>query len=137
MPAPVQDATPESAVLALSRLSGEPRAAALHGQGPLLVVAGAGTGKTQVLTHRIAWLISAKQARPEQILALTFTDKAAAEMEARVDQLVPYGLVGATLATFNAFCDRLVREHAVELGLTSRLRVEAQAEILVFLRERL
>src|SRR5262245_1692548 len=58
-------------------------------------------------------------------------------MESRVDQLVPYGLVGATIATFNAFCDRLVREHAVELGLTSRLRVESQAEILVFLRERL
>src|SRR5262249_8299539 len=58
-------------------------------------------------------------------------------MEARVDQLVPYGLVGTTLATFNAFSDRLVREYAVELGLTSRLRVEASAEILVFLRERL
>src|SRR5262245_3721969 len=58
-------------------------------------------------------------------------------MESRVDELVPYGLVGATIATFHAFCDRLVREHAVELGLTSRLRVESQAEILVFLRERL
>ena len=58
-------------------------------------------------------------------------------MESRVDLLVPYGLRGATVATFNAFCDRLVREHAVELGLTSRLRVESQAEILVFLRERL
>ncbi len=124
-------------VVGLERLHPEQREAVTHGEGPLLVVAGAGTGKTQVVTHRIAWLISEKRARPEQILALTFTDKAAAEMESRVDLLVPYGLVGATLATFNAFCDRLVREHAVELGLTSRLRVEAQAEILVFLRERL
>src|SRR5262249_21179634 len=123
-------AAPE--VLGLERLHPEQR-----GAGPLLLVAGACTGKTQVITHRIAWLIAEKQARPEQIVALTFTDKAAAEMETRVDQLVPYGLVGATIATFNAFCDRLVREHAVELGLTSRLRVESQAEILVFLRERL
>jgi DNA helicase-2/ATP-dependent DNA helicase PcrA len=124
-------------VLGLERLHAEQRDAVTHGEGPLMIVAGAGTGKTQVVTHRIAWLISSKRARPEQILALTFTDKAAAEMESRVDLLVPYGLVGATLATFNAFCDRLVRDHAVELGLTSRLRVESQAEILVFLRERL
>src|SRR5262249_45250675 len=116
MHAPAPD-TAESTVLGRSRLSPEQRAAVEHGEGPLLVVAGAGTGKTQVLTHRVAWLISEKKARPEQILALTFTDKAAAEMEARVDQLVPYGLVGATLATFNAFSDRLVREYAVELGL--------------------
>jgi len=128
------DLAPE--VLGLERLHGDQREAVTRGEGPLLIVAGAGTGKTQVVTHRIAWLISEKKARPEQVLALTFTDKAAAEMESRVDQLVPYGLVGATIATFNAFCDRLVREHAVELGLTSRLRVESEAEILVFLRER-
>ena len=84
-----------------------------HDAGPLLIVAGAGTGKTTVITRRIAHLIAQRKARPEQILALTFTDKAAAEMESRVDLLVPYGLVGATLATFNAFCDRLVRDHAV------------------------
>ena len=134
-PPSAEPGTPE--VLGLDRLHPEQRDAVTHGEGPLLIVAGAGTGKTQVVTHRIAWLISSKKARPEQILALTFTDKAAAEMESRVDLLVPYGLVGATVATFNAFCDRLVREHAVELGLTSRLRVESQAEILVFLRERL
>ncbi|HUK61942.1 MAG TPA: ATP-dependent helicase, partial [Dongiaceae bacterium] len=121
----------------LEGLNDEQLAAVTHGDGPLLIVAGAGTGKTQVITRRIAWLIATRRARPEQILALTFTDKAAAEMEARVDVLVPYGFVGATLATFNAFCDRLVRERAVELGLTSPLRVESQAEILVFLREHL
>ena len=135
MVTPIDSAPSE--VLGLERLHPEQRDAVSHGTGPLLIVAGAGTGKTQVVTHRIAWLISRKLARPEQIVALTFTEKAAAEMESRVDQLVPYGLVGATIATFNAFCDRLIREHAVELGLTSRLRVESQAEILVFLRERL
>ncbi|MEO5618954.1 MAG: ATP-dependent DNA helicase [Candidatus Eisenbacteria bacterium] len=121
----------------LAELNDEQRAAVSHGEGPLMIVAGAGTGKTQVITRRIAWLIATRRARPEQILALTFTEKAAAEMESRVDVLVPYGLVGATIATFNAFCDRMVREHAVELGLTSQLRVESKAEILVFLRERL
>ncbi len=120
----------------LEGLNPEQRAAVTHGEGPLLIVAGAGTGKTAVLTRRIAWLIATKRARPEEILALTFTDKAATEMETRVDRLVPYGYVGATLSTFHAFCDRLVRQHAIELGLTHQLRVESRAEILVFLRER-
>ncbi|HYM81391.1 MAG TPA: ATP-dependent DNA helicase [Candidatus Limnocylindria bacterium] len=121
----------------LDELNDEQRAAVTHGAGPLLIVAGAGTGKTAVLTRRIAWLIAEKRARPEEILALTFTDKAAAEMESRVDVLVPYGFVGATLSTFHAFGDRLVRDHAIELGLTSQLRVGSRADLLVFLRERL
>src|SRR6266540_2580356 len=97
----------------LDGLNAAQREAVTHDTGPLLIVAGAGTGKTTVITRRIAWLIATKKARPEEILALTFTDKAASEMEARVDVLVPYGLVGATLSTFHAFCDRLVRERAV------------------------
>ena len=121
----------------LEGLNPAQREAVTHGDGPLLIVAGAGTGKTAVITRRIAWLIATKRARPEEIIALTFTEKAASEMEARVDELVPYGYVGATICTFHAFCDRLVREHAIELGLTSQLRVDSDAEILVFLRERL
>jgi DNA helicase-2/ATP-dependent DNA helicase PcrA len=133
-PAP---AVPAAAERALEELNEEQREAVTHGQGPLLIVAGAGTGKTAVITRRIAWLISSKRARPDEILALTFTEKAAAEMESRVDVLVPYGLVGATVSTFHAFCDHLVREHAVEIGLTSRLQVGSRADMLVFLRERL
>lgn len=121
----------------LAPLNDEQHAAVTHGEGPLLIVAGAGTGKTQVITRRIAWLITTKRARPDEILALTFTEKAAAEMETRVDQLVPYGYVGATISTFHAFCDSLLRQHAVELGLTTQLRVDTPAEILVFLREHL
>uniref|UniRef100_A0A832I1T4 DNA 3'-5' helicase n=1 Tax=Eiseniibacteriota bacterium TaxID=2212470 RepID=A0A832I1T4_UNCEI len=121
----------------LAGLNDEQREAVTHGEGPLLIVAGAGTGKTAVITRRIAWLIATQRARPDQILALTFTDAAAAEMESRVDELVPYGMVGATISTFHAFCDRLVRDHAVELGLTSRLQVGTRADMLVFLRERL
>ncbi len=118
-------------------LNPEQQVAVGHGEGPMLIVAGAGTGKTQVISRRIAWLISTKKARPEQILALTFTDKAASEMTGRVDELVPYGFTGTTVSTFHSFCDALVREHAVELGLTGQLRVEQPAEILVFLREHL
>ena len=66
-------------------------AAATHDAGPLLIIAGAGTGKTTVITRRIAYLIATRRARPSEILALTFTDKAAVEMEERVDTLVPYG----------------------------------------------
>src|SRR5436190_3184781 len=131
---PVTDA---AAAGVLEGLNDEQRAAVTHGEGPLLIVAGAGTGKTAVITRRIAWLIATKRARPDEILALTFTDKAASEMESRVDVLVPYGMVGATLSTFHAFCDRFVREHAIELGMTSQLRVGTRADMLVFLREHL
>jgi DNA helicase-2/ATP-dependent DNA helicase PcrA len=113
------------------------RTAVTHDRGPLLIVAGAGTGKTTVITHRIAWLIAEKRARPEEILALTFTDKAAAEMEERVDTLVPYGYADVAIATFHAFGDRLVREHALEIGLTPDYRVLNRAEQIIFLRDRL
>ncbi len=121
----------------LAGLNPEQRRAVVHGDGPLLVVAGAGTGKTQVITRRIAWLIASRTARPAEILGLTFTDKAAAEMQARVDQLVPYGYADATIATFHAFGDRLIREFAFELGLPPDARVLSQPEVVIFLRERL
>src|SRR5438094_9844515 len=100
----------------LDGLNDTQRAAVMHDAGPLLIIAGAGTGKTTVITRRIAWLIAQRKARPEEILALTFTDKAAAEMEERVDTLVPYGYADVEIATFHAFGDRLLREHALELG---------------------
>jgi DNA helicase-2/ATP-dependent DNA helicase PcrA len=118
-------------------LNPEQRRAVTHGEGPLLVVAGAGTGKTQVVTRRIAWLIATRRARPSEILALTFTDKAAAEMQARVDQLVPYGYADAAIGTFHAFGDAIVREHALELGLPSDVRVLSRPEVVIFLREHL
>ena len=98
-----------------------------HDRGPLLIVAVAGTGKTTVLTRRIAYLIATRRARPEEILALTFTDKAALEMEERVDVLVPYGYAAVRIATFHAFGDWLLREHALELGLTPAFRVLSRA----------
>src|SRR3954470_20101512 len=121
----------------LAGLNPEQRRAVTHGEGPLLVVAGAGTGKTQVITRRIAWLIATKRAKPSEILALTFTDQAADEMQVRVDQLVPYGHNDAAIATFHAFGDRLIREFAFELGLPPDVRVLSRPETVVFLREHL
>ena len=111
--------------------------AVTHGDGPMLVVAGAGTGKTQVITRRIAWLIAQRRAKPSEILALTFTDKAADEMAVRVDQLVPYGYTDTQISTFHAFGDRLIREFALELGLPPDVRVLTRAEVVIFLREHL
>jgi DNA helicase-2/ATP-dependent DNA helicase PcrA len=121
----------------LGGLNPEQLRAVTHGEGPLLVVAGAGTGKTQVITRRIAWLIATRRARPSEILALTFTEKAAAEMQARVDQLVPYGYTDASIGTFHAFGDRVIREYALELGLPTDVRVLTRPEVVIFLREHL
>ena len=111
--------------------------AVTHEGGPLLIIAGAGTGKTTVITRRIAHLIASRRARPSEILALTFTDKAAAEMEERVDTLVPYGYADVQISTFHAFGDRLIKENALELGLTPDFRVLTRAEQIIFLRDHL
>ncbi len=121
----------------LEGLNDEQRAAVIHGTGPLLIVAGAGTGKTAAVTRRIAWLIAARRAKPSEILALTFTDKAAAEMEERVDVLVPYGYTDITISTFHAFGDRILREHALDVGLPPDFRVLSRPEQVIFLKERL
>jgi DNA helicase-2/ATP-dependent DNA helicase PcrA len=121
----------------LEGLNAPQAAAVTHGTGPLLIIAGAGTGKTTVITRRIAYLIASRAARPSEILALTFTDKAAAEMEERVDTLVPYGYADVQIATFHAFGDRLIKENALELGLTPDFRVLTRAEQIIFLRDHL
>ncbi|OLB98673.1 MAG: hypothetical protein AUH30_07090 [Candidatus Rokubacteria bacterium 13_1_40CM_68_15] len=121
----------------LEGLNEAQRQAVTHDTGPILIVAGAGTGKTTVITRRIAWLIATRRARPDEILALTFTDKAAAEMEERVDTLVPYGYADVEIATFHAFGDRILRGHALEIGLTPDFRVLNRAEQTIFFRDRL
>src|SRR4029077_14737236 len=121
----------------LEGLSSSQREAVLHGDGPLLIVAGAGTGKTTVLPRRIAHLSASKHARPEQILALTFTDKAAVEMAERVDQLIPYGYAETWIGTCHAFGDRWCRQAALEAGMNAEFRVLTRPEQIIFLRERL
>ncbi len=121
----------------LEGLTPEQREAVTHAEGPLLIVAGAGTGKTAVITRRIAHLITERRARPEQVLALTFTDRAAAEMEERVDRLVPYGYTQVWISTFHAFGDRVLRENALHVGLSPDFRVLSRPEQVIFMRERL
>ena len=117
----------------LDGLNQAQRDAVTHDKGPLLIVAGAGTGKTTVITRRIAWLIAQGKARPSEILALTFTDKAAAEMEERVDTLVPYGYADVEIATFHAFGDQLLSAHSLEIGLKNDFDVLSRAEQVIFL----
>ncbi|MBU6423229.1 MAG: DEAD/DEAH box helicase [Chloroflexi bacterium] len=121
----------------LQKLTGEQRAAVEHGEGPLLVIAGAGTGKTHVITARIVHLIRSGSARPHEILALTFTEKAAAAMQERVDLNTPIGQNDAAIRTFHAFGDEVFREFALELGRAGELRVLSPAEQVIFVREHL
>src|SRR3989344_7854094 len=103
------------------------------GGGPLLIIAGAGTGKTTVLTRRIVWLMEQGLAKPEEILALTFTEKAAKEMEERVDLLMPLGYEEINISTFHAFAQKILSEYSIDIGLPGdfKLLTETQAWMLV------
>ena len=92
--------------------------AVTHGEGPLMIIAGAGTGKTNVITHRIAWLIEQRHARPSEIVALTFTEKAAAEMSDRLERLVGHHAIEVTTATFHGFAQQLIHRYGLEIGVT-------------------
>lgn len=92
-------------------------------KGPLLIVAGAGTGKTTVITSKICRLIEENLAKPEEILALTFTDKAAAEMQTRVDQLTNIGYADPNISTFHAFCQKILERHAIDIGLSNSFKL--------------
>jgi len=117
----------------LSKLNKEQKEAVTFGEGPLLVVAGAGTGKTTVLTSRIAHLIQEKGIKPEEILATTFTEKAAREMEERVEGLLPFGYYDFWISTFHSFCDRLLRNYGLTIGLPTNYKLldEAASWILI------
>jgi DNA helicase-2/ATP-dependent DNA helicase PcrA len=119
----------------LKGLNEEQKRAVTHAEGPLIIVAGAGTGKTTVITRRIAWLVATKRAKPEQLLALTFTDKAAGEMEERVDLLLPYGYADLQISTFHAFCERLLRDYGVEIGLPRDFRLANELDAWLLARK--
>jgi ATP-dependent DNA helicase UvrD/PcrA len=102
----------------LDTLNPEQRDAVLHTSGPLLILAGAGSGKTRVITSRIAYLIGDGHAKPREVLAVTFTNKAAEEMRARVASLLGSDISGMWVSTFHALCARLLRREAPAIGLS-------------------
>src|SRR5664279_5413985 len=112
----------------LEGLNEPQREAVTHGEGPLLILAGAGSGKTRVLTHRIAYLIYTDQAQSNEILAITFTNKAAKEMSGRVGQLLGRATRGMWLMTFHAACARILRAEAQRLGYTRQFTIYDQAD---------
>jgi DNA helicase II / ATP-dependent DNA helicase PcrA len=127
--APVEaGATPEERLLA--DLNPPQREAVTHGDGPLLVLAGAGSGKTRVLTHRIAWLVATRRAQPGEILSITFTNKAADEMRERVEQLV--GRVSRLMwvMTFHSACARILRREATRLGYKGTFTIYDEGDSL-------
>ena len=108
----------------LNNLNKAQKDAVLHTEGPLLIVAGAGSGKTKVLTSRIANLIKEKKAFPNQILSVTFTNKAAKEMQLRVSNTLGSSAVGLPwLGTFHSICAKLLRKHASAANLNSNFTI--------------
>ncbi len=112
----------------LEGLNEPQREAVTHGEGPLLIIAGAGSGKTRVLTHRIAFLIYTDQAQAGEILAITFTNKAAKEMRERVERLLGRSTRGMWVMTFHAACARILRAEADRLGYTRQFTIYDQAD---------
>ncbi|HEX8689160.1 MAG TPA: UvrD-helicase domain-containing protein, partial [Solirubrobacterales bacterium] len=113
----------------------EPQSQAVrHGEGPLLVLAGAGSGKTRVLTHRIAYLLATERARPGEILAITFTNKAAAEMRERVEALVGRSARAMWVTTFHSACARMLRADAERLGYSRGFTIYDESDSLRMLK---
>ncbi|GAB7103898.1 DNA helicase PcrA [Streptomyces phaeofaciens JCM 4814] len=126
-----RDGAPRPAIDAAALLEGlneNQRAAVVHAETPLLIVAGAGSGKTRVLTHRIAHLLAERDVHPGQILAITFTNKAAGEMKERVEQLVGPRANAMWVMTFHSACVRILRRESKKLGFTSSFSIYDAAD---------
>jgi len=121
-------------MLDLTSLNPQQREAVTHGDGPLLVLAGAGSGKTRVITYRIAWLIGEGGIHPSSILAVTFTNKAANEMLSRVERLVPNIGGRPWIGTFHSTSLRMLRRYADRLGFTKSFAVYDTSDQLTLVR---
>jgi DNA helicase-2/ATP-dependent DNA helicase PcrA len=119
----------------LEGLNAPQRDAVTHGDGPLLILAGAGSGKTRVLTHRIAYLVHTGEARPDELLAITFTNKAAQEMRERVELLLGRSTRAMWVMTFHSACTRMLRVEAPRLGYTRQFTIYDQADARRLLKQ--
>src|SRR3989338_7372985 len=107
----------------LENLNSVQKEAVLHTEGPLLILAGAGTGKTRVLTTRLAYILESNLCGPQNVLAVTFTNKAAQEMRERVQKLLGYGVDGMWLGTFHSVCVRILRRHAEKIDFQNNFSI--------------
>ena len=120
-----------------TELNEEQLKAVKHKSGPILVVAGAGTGKTRVITERIRYLIKEKNVDPQEILALTFTEKAAQEMVDRVGDIMPLGYEEPWVYTFHSFADRILKEKGIEIGIDPSYKILSPSDQWLLLRKNL
>ncbi len=120
----------------LEKLNNAQKKAVTHEGGPLLIVAGAGTGKTTVLTRRYAWLLQEKGLDTQNIVAVTFTEKAAQEMEDRVLEMLPVGTYDFWIHTFHGLCQRILEDHALEIGLPNTFRLVNETDAWLILKRR-
>src|SRR5437899_10403433 len=120
----------------LADLNPPQRDAVTAGDGPLLVLAGAGSGKTRVIAHRIAWLLGVRGVHPKNVLAVTFTNKAAGEMARRVEELgAPVGIRAPLIATFHSACVRILRQHIRHIGYTPHFTIYDEDDRLQLVKE--
>ena len=108
-----------------------------YNKGPLLIIAGAGTGKTSVITERIIHIIKKELGKPSEILALTFTEKASEEMSERVDIEMPYGYEEVTISTFHSFCDQILRKDGYHIGIDTNYTLLTSAQSYIFMKKHL
>ena len=116
-------------------LNPEQRDAVLHINGPLLILAGAGSGKTRVIAQRIAYLIAEGHVRPDEILAVTFTNKAAEELRTRVETLLGTSMAGSWMSTFHSLCARLLRREATAIGLPRDFVIYDSSDQLALIKQ--
>src|SRR5687767_11414732 len=121
----------------LASLNPEQQDAVLQTEGPLLILAGAGSGKTRVIAHRIAYLVSQGLSPPDRILAVTFTNKAAEEMRTRVEALLGVDCRQMWISTFHALCARLLRREAPHIGLSRDFVIYDSADQLTVMKQSL
>jgi DNA helicase-2/ATP-dependent DNA helicase PcrA len=121
----------------LGKLNKQQQEAVIHDSGPLLIVAGAGTGKTTVLINRLLYLIESKGVKTDNILLVTFTERGANELVTRADELLPYGYTDLWIYTFHGLADRILRDHGLDIGLPADYKILTQTEQWVFIKKNL